>query len=66
MRHLVDDEWELIGLFLPIGRNSPYPQRLRQRFERVSWRFSIGGQWQDAPGEFGAEQTVYHRFVHRM
>jgi hypothetical protein len=34
-RELTDNEWELIGPFLPIGRSGPYPEHLREQFEGV-------------------------------
>jgi transposase len=60
---LTDQEWELIGPFLPIGRYGPYPQRLREQFEGVLWKFRSGGQWREMPSEFGVWQTVYDRFL---
>jgi transposase len=62
-RELSDDEWELIEPFLPIGRYGPFPQRLREQFEGVIWRFRTGSQWREVPEEFGAWQTVYGRFT---
>ncbi len=62
-RELSDSEWALIEPFLPIGRYGPYPQRLRDQFEGVIWRFRSGGQWREMPAEFGAWQTVYDRFA---
>lgn len=62
-RELSDDEWGLIEPFLPIGRFGPYPQRLREQFEGVIWRFRTGGQWREMPGEFGPWQTVYDAFA---
>jgi transposase len=63
-RHeLSDAEWVLIEPFLPIGRFGPYPQRLREQFEGVIWRFRTGSQWREMPEEFGAWQTVYDRFT---
>ncbi|KJY36728.1 transposase [Streptomyces sp. NRRL S-495] len=59
---LSDAEWEFIGPYLPIGRYGPYPERLRQPFEGVIWRFSTGGQWREMPGQFGAWPTVHNRF----
>lgn len=59
---LADEEWEFIGLYLPIGEYGPYPQRLRQQFEGVIWRFRTGGQWREMPQEFGAWSTVSNRF----
>jgi transposase len=59
---LTDGEWELIEPFLPIGRFGPYPERLREQFEGVVWKFRSGGQWREMPSEFGAWQTVYDRF----
>jgi transposase len=59
---LTDQDWELIEPFLPIGRFGPYPERLRQQFEGVLWKFRSGGQWREMPSEFGAWQTVYDRF----
>ena len=60
---LRDDEWALVEPFLPIGQYGPYPQRLREQFEGVLWRFRTGGQWREMPAEFGAWQTVYDRFA---
>lgn len=62
-RELSEDEWGLIEPFLPIGRFGPYPQRLREQFEGVIWRFRTGGQWREMPGEFGRWQTVYDAFA---
>ena len=59
---LTDEEWEFIKPYLPIGRFGPYPERLRQQFEGVIWRFRTGGQWREIPQEFGAWQTVHNRF----
>ena len=62
-RELSDDEWALVEPFLPIGAYGPYPQRLRDQFEGVIWRFRTGSQWREMPTEFGAWQTVYARFT---
>ena len=62
-RQLSDDEWALIEPLLPIGRFGPYPQRLREQFEGVIWRFRTGGQWREMPAEFGRQQTVYGAFA---
>lgn len=51
---LTDEEWEFIKPYLPIGRFGPHPERLRQQFEGVIWRFRTGGQWREMPEEFGA------------
>lgn len=59
---LTDAEWEFIEPYLPIGRFGPYPERLRQQFEGVLWRFKTGGQWREMPAEFGAWPTVHNRF----
>lgn len=59
---LGDAEWEFIESYLPIGRFGPYPERLRQQFEGVIWRFRTGGQWREMPAEFGAWPTVHNRF----
>jgi transposase len=59
---LTDVEWEFIGPYLPIGEYGPYPERLRQQFEGVIWRFRTGGQWREMPLEFGAWSTVHNRF----
>ncbi|KOV64110.1 transposase, partial [Streptomyces sp. AS58] len=59
---LTDAEWEFIGPYLPIGEYGPYPERLRQQFEGVIWRFKTGGQWREMPAEFGAWSTVHNRF----
>ncbi|MBT2481644.1 transposase [Streptomyces sp. ISL-94] len=42
---LIDPEWEFIEPYPPIGEYGPYPERLRQQFEGVIWRFKTGGQW---------------------
>lgn len=55
---LSDEEWEFIEPYLPIGEYGPYPERLRQQFEGVIWRFRTGGQWREMPQEFGAWPTV--------
>ncbi|GGJ70646.1 hypothetical protein GCM10010121_096590 [Streptomyces brasiliensis] len=47
---------------MPIGEYGPYPERLRQQFEGVIWRFKTGGQWREMPQEFGAWSTVHNRF----
>ncbi|WP_030778046.1 transposase, partial [Streptomyces sp. NRRL F-2664] len=44
------------------GGYGPYPERLRQQFEGVIWRFRTGGQWREMPQEFGAWPTVRNRF----
>lgn len=62
-RELSDDEWALVEPLLPVGAYGPYPYRLREQFEGVIWRFRTGSQWREMPGEFGAWQTVYDRFV---
>jgi transposase len=59
---LTDTEWEFIEPYLPIGRYGPYPERLRQQFEGVIWKFRSGGQWREMPTEFGAWSTVHNRF----
>ncbi len=55
---LTDAEWEFIGPYLPISEYGPYPERLRQQFEGVIWRFKTGGQGREMPQEFGAWSTV--------
>lgn len=49
-----------------VGRKSStaiaYPERLRQQFEGVIWRFKPGGQWREVPQKFGAWSTVHNRF----
>lgn len=50
------------GPDLPIGRYGPYPERLREQFEGVIWRFRSSGQWREMPAEFGPWATVYGRF----
>ncbi|MFJ4569354.1 transposase [Streptomyces caelestis] len=51
---LNDSEWEFIGPFLPVGRFGPCPERLREQFEGVIWRFRTGSQWRGMPERFGA------------
>ena len=50
--------WEFIRPYLPIGGYGPYSERLRQRFEGVIWRLRTGGQWREAPKEFGTWSTA--------
>ena len=61
-RQLTDEQWKLIEPFLPIGEYGPYPERLREQFEGVIWRFRTSSQWREMPGEFGPWPTVYGRF----
>lgn len=50
-----DSKWQLIESFLPVGQYVPYPQRLREQFKGVVWRFRTGSQWREMPWEeFGA------------
>lgn len=51
-----------MGPYLPIGAYGPYPERLRQQFEGVIWRFRTGGQWREIPQELRAWSTVHNRF----
>jgi transposase len=51
----------LIEPFLPIGEYGPCPERLREQFEGVIWRFRTSSQWWEMPGEFGPWATVYGR-----
>lgn len=60
---LTDAEWAFIEPYLPIGGFGPYPERLREQFEGVVWRFRAGAQWREMPERFGAWQTVYQRFA---
>lgn len=59
---LTDNEWEFVEPYLPIGEYGPYPERQRQQFEGVIWRFKTGGQWREMPTELGAWSTVHNRF----
>lgn len=61
-RQLTDDQWKFIEPYLPIGEYGPYPERLREQFEGVVWRFRSSGQWREMPAEFGPWATVYGRF----
>jgi transposase len=61
-RQLTDKQWKLIEPFLPIGEYGPYPERLREQFEGVIWRFRTSSQWREMPREFGPWPTVYGRF----
>lgn len=55
-------ERELIERFWPVGQYGPYPQRLREQFEGLVWRFRTGSQWRKTPREeFRDWQTVYER-----
>lgn len=61
-RQLTNAQWKFIELYLPIGRYGPYPERLREQFEGVIWRFRSSGQWREMPAEFGPWATVCGRF----
>jgi transposase len=61
-RQLTDEQWKFIKHYLPIGRFGPYPERLRDQFEGVIWRFRSGAQWREMPPEFGPWPTVCGRF----
>lgn len=61
-RQLTDDQWHLIEPYLPIGKFGPYPERLRDQFEGVIWRFRSSAQWREMPDEFGPWSTVFGRF----
>jgi transposase len=61
-RQLTDAQWKFIEPYLPIGKYGPYPERLREQFEGVIWRFRSSGQWREMPAEFGPWATVYGRF----
>lgn len=59
---LTDDEWGFVEPYLPVGEYGPYPERLRQHFEGVIWKFRSGAQWREMPERFGASSTVHNRF----
>jgi transposase len=59
---LTDDQWKFIEPYLPIGEYGPCPERLREQFEKVVWRFRSSGRWREMPAEFGPWATVYGRF----
>ncbi len=61
-RQLTNAQWKFIEPYLPIGRYGPYPERLREQFEGVIWRFRSSAQWREMPAEFGPWATVYGRF----
>lgn len=61
-RQLADEQWEFIEPYLPIGEYGPYPERLREQFEGVIWRFRSSAQWGEMPSEFGPWPTVYGSF----
>ena len=61
-RQLTDEQWEFIEPYLPIGEYSPHPERLREQFEGVTWRFRSSAQWREMPAGFGPWPTVYGRF----
>lgn len=59
---LTDDEWGFVEPYLPVGECGSYPERLRQQFEGVIWKFRSGAQWREMPDRFGAWSTVHNRF----
>jgi transposase len=61
-RQLTDEQWKLIEPFLPVGEYGPYPERLREQFEGVIWRFRTSSQWREMPSGFGRWPTVCGRF----
>jgi transposase len=61
-RQLTNEQWKFIEPYLPVGGFGPYPERLREQFEGVIWRFRSGAQWREVPCEFGPWPTVYGRF----
>ena len=61
-RQLTAEQWTFIEPYLPIGEYGPYPERLRDQFDGVIWRFRSGAQWREMPSEFGPWPTVYGRF----
>ncbi|KIF05304.1 transposase [Streptomyces sp. RSD-27] len=61
-RQLSNAQWKFIEPYLPIGRYGPYPERLREQFEGVIWRFRSSAQWREMPAEFGPWATVCGRF----
>ncbi|MET7665753.1 transposase, partial [Streptomyces sp. NPDC005463] len=48
-KQLTDAQWKFIEPYLPIGRFGPYPERLREQFEGMIWRFRSSGQWREMP-----------------
>lgn len=60
-RQLTDKQWKFIESYVPIGGFGPYPERLREQFEGVIWRFRTSSQWWEIPREFGPWPTVYGR-----
>ncbi|MFJ9567295.1 transposase [Streptomyces fuscichromogenes] len=59
---LSDEEWASVEALLPLGERGPYPEGLRRQFDGVMWRFRTGGSWRNMPDQYGAWQTVHHRF----
>ncbi|RFC78232.1 transposase [Streptomyces sp. AcE210] len=55
-------EWGFVEPYLPVGEYGPYPERLRQQFEGVIWKFRSGAQWREMPDRCGAWSTVHNRF----
>nr|WP_078908228.1 transposase [Streptomyces vietnamensis] len=62
---LADPEWEFIEPYLPIREYGPYPERLRQQFEGVIWRFRTGGQWREIPTELGKMLSIARAEIRR-
>ncbi len=57
-RQLTDEQRRLIAPFLPIGKHGPYPERLRNQFEGVMWRFRTDAQWREI--SISAISQVWH------
>jgi transposase len=64
-RHeLTDEQWELVGPFIPKSRakTGRKPRDPRQMLNGIFWILATGAPWRDLPERFGPWQTVHRHF----
>jgi transposase len=67
--HLTDEQWVLIGPFLPKlkrrkdGRGRPWREN-RAVLNGILWILRTGAPWADLPGRYPSYQTCHRRFQH--
>ena len=66
-RDLTDQQWEVIGRFLPDmprrqdGRGRPWREN-RSVLNRILWILRTGAPWADLPTRYPSHQTCHRRF----
>ncbi|RKN71451.1 transposase [Streptomyces klenkii] len=58
---VTDAKWALIEPQLPVATTGPLPQRMREQFNGILWRFRTGSGWRDVPERYGFWSTLYDR-----